>query len=78
MRLFVLCLYFSISFFSSFTQHVSGFHKPIIRKISGNCLYAIIWFMSVFVDHLRAPADWFVEVSSLMINKNTHEPNGCI
>jgi hypothetical protein len=77
--------YVFISSFSSFILHVSGFHKPFIRGISSCCLYATIWFMCVFVDHLRAPADWFVVVSSLyhhkpvrrrtqMVNKNTHEP----
>jgi hypothetical protein len=57
--------YVFISFFSSFTPHVSGFHKPIIRGISSCCLYATIWFMRIFVDHLRVPADWYVVVSSL-------------
>jgi hypothetical protein len=63
--------YVFISFFSSFALHVSGFHKPIIRGISSCCLYATIWFMRVFVDHLRVPADWFVVVSSLYSEETT-------
>jgi hypothetical protein len=57
--------YVFISLFSSFTLHVSGFHKPIIRGISCCSLYATVWFMRVFVDNLRAPADWFVVVSTV-------------
>jgi hypothetical protein len=85
MLLFALCLYF---FFFFFTLHVSGFHKPIIRGISSWCLYATIWFMRVFVDHLRAPVDWFVVVSSPFPQtspqahtddqQTLHEPNGSI
>ena len=46
-----------ISFFSSFSLHVSGLHGPIIRGISSCCFYATIWFMQCFVDCLLTHAD---------------------
>jgi hypothetical protein len=44
--------------FRAFTSPSSGISQSC-------CLYATIWFMRIFVDHLRAPVDWFVVVSSL-------------
>jgi hypothetical protein len=42
-----------------------AFISPSSGGISSCRLYATVWYMRVFVDHLRAPTDWFVLVSSV-------------
>jgi hypothetical protein len=60
-----LLFYIFISYFSSYTLHVSGLYKAHHQG------YLKLWFIcyhlvhAVFVDRLCAPANWFVEVALL-------------